>query len=219
MHGDDERGGGRARGQRRWRAVRRLALAAALLVAAFAAMHFHVVLAARPFTFDVAGAPGAACIVVPGARIHSDGTPFHLLADRLAAALALWRADKAPRIVLSGRGGGGPGVDEVAAMRRWLEARGVPPAALVDDAAGLRTLDTLRFCRERHGDARVLLVSNPFHVARCVFLGRALGLDAIGVDAPYDASYSTSTMARNQGREVLARIRAWLDVFVLGVAR
>ena len=180
------------------------------------AMHTHVVLAASPHTFAAADVSAADCIVVPGARIHADGRPFALLADRLAAAFELWRDGKAPRILLSGRGGGGLAVDEVASMRRWLLERGVPPPALVDDPLGLRTLDTMQRCRDVFGMRSAIVVSNPFHVARCVFLARSVGLDATGVAAPYLTSYSTVTMAKNRGREVIARVRAWLDVFVLG---
>ncbi|MFO0450345.1 MAG: ElyC/SanA/YdcF family protein [Pseudomonadota bacterium] len=74
--------------------------------------------AAAPFVRAVADAPAADAIVVLGARIHADGRPYSLLVDRLVTAEDLWRHGKAPRIVLSGRGGGGVGDDEVAAMRR-----------------------------------------------------------------------------------------------------
>ncbi|HEX5054578.1 MAG TPA: YdcF family protein [Planctomycetota bacterium] len=200
--------------RRRW--LRCCALASGAMLVICAAMHTHVVLAASPHTFAASDVPVADCIVVPGARIHTNGQPFSLLADRLAQALELWRVGKAPRVVLSGRAGGGVDVDEVASMRRWMEERGVPPSALLDDPAGLRTLDTMRSCRDRFGMKSAIVVTNPFHVARCVFLARGLGLDANGVEAPYLCSYSTATMLKNQGREVIARVWAWLDVFVFG---
>ena len=74
--------------------------------------------AAAPFVRAVADAPAGDAIVVLGARIHADGRPYSLLVDRLVTAEDLWRHGKAPRIVLSGLGGGGVGDDEVAAMRR-----------------------------------------------------------------------------------------------------
>ncbi|MFN9441482.1 MAG: ElyC/SanA/YdcF family protein, partial [Planctomycetota bacterium] len=73
---------------------------------------------AAPFVRAVADAPAGDAIVVLGARIHADGRPYSLLVDRLVTAEDLWRHGKAPRIVLSGLGGGGVGDDEVAAMRR-----------------------------------------------------------------------------------------------------
>ncbi|MGC6488617.1 MAG: SanA/YdcF family protein, partial [Planctomycetota bacterium] len=126
---------------------------------------------------------------------------------------ALYAAGAAPRVVVSGRGGG-PGEDEVGAMRRWLIARGVPAAAILDDPDGLRTIDSVRNCRGRLGMASALLVSNDFHVPRMVFLGRRLGLDAYGVAAPALVDYSSSVRWRNCAREVLARLRACLDVYL-----
>ncbi len=201
---------------RRW--LRVFGLAALLLVLAAGGMHMHVVGSAKVHTFAAAEVPAADCILVPGARIHPDGRPFHLLVDRLDAALQLWRAGKAPCLLLSGRGGGGLATDEVGAMRRWLEARGVPASAIRDDGLGLRTLDSMRRCRDEFGMGSAIVVSNPFHVARAVFLGRQCGLATFGVEAPYLREYSSSTMLKNRGREVLARVWAWLDVFAFGAA-
>lgn len=178
-------------------------------------MHTHVVVAASRHTFAAADVPAADCIVVPGARIFGDGQPYPMLADRLAAAHDLFARGKAKCIVLSGRGGGGIGADEVGAMRRWLLERGVPADALIDDALGLRTLDTMRRCRTQYGMRSAIVVTNAFHVARSVFLARSVGLDAVGVEAPELTGYSNATMLKNQGREVLARVWAWLEVFVL----
>ena len=85
----------RLRPIRRW--LRRFELAAG-------GMHMHVVVAAKAHTFTAVAVPVADCILVPGARIHPNGQPLHLLVDRLDAALQLWRAGKAPCLLLSGRG-------------------------------------------------------------------------------------------------------------------
>lgn len=208
------RPGARQTGRWRWRF-----LAVGLCVAVLAlGAHTHVVWVAGPHILAPAAVPIADCLVVPGARIHPDGTPFHLLQDRLAMARELFAQGRAPRILLSGRGGGGLATDEVLAMRRWLEARGVPAEALLDDPLGLRTLDTMRRCRVEYGMRSAIVVTNPFHVARSVFLARSVGLDACGVEAPYGHDYSTGTMLRNRGREVVARLWSWLDVYVFGAA-
>lgn len=199
-----------------WRRRRRWLLAALGLVLSVVAMHEHVVRSAQHRIYDAASVPLADCILVPGARIHADGQPYPLLADRLATALELFRRGKSTRIVLSGRGGGGLAVDEVASMRRWLSARGVPADAMQDDALGLRTLDTMQRCGAVMGARSAIVVTNPFHVPRSVFLGVQCGLDVRGVAAPYGCDYSAWTMCKNEGREVAARIWAWLDVFVFG---
>ena len=199
---------------RRWR--RRVLAVTLGLVAAATAMHEHVRGSVAGSIATAATAPLADFLIVPGARIHADGEPYSMLVDRLDAALGLYQLGKAPRILLSGRGGGGLATDEVAAMRRWLEARSVPSAALVDDSDGLRTIDTMQRAKDVFGARSAIVVSNPFHVARAVFLGRRHGLEVVGVEAPAGTTYSVATRARNEGREVLARIWAWLDVFVLG---
>lgn len=202
--------GGRARWW--WRRLVLLAVSAAVL--AFAA-HCDVVASAAPFLRERDAAPACDVILVPGARVHEGGRPSHMLIDRLRTAAELFAAGKAPRLVLSGRGGGGADQDEVAAMRRWLLDAGVPASALVDDPLGLRTVDTMRRARGVFGARTALLVSNPFHVARAVFLGRACGLEVYGVGAPAGFVYSRSVLWRNHGREVLARLWAWLEVRVL----
>lgn len=189
-----------------------------VLVALTAGQHWHVVVSGRAHTFALASVPAADAIVVPGARILADGTPYSMLVDRLALARDLFAAGKAPVVLLSGRGGGGLAVDEVAAMRRWLLANGVPASALRFDPLGLRTLDTMRRCRDAFGLRSVIVATNAFHVDRAVFLGRQCGLDARGVAAPALVGYTNGTLARNHGREVLARVWAWWDVFVFGAA-
>lgn len=200
--------------RRAWRRVL-LALAVAQFAVVVAA-NLRVVRAATPFVCAAADAPAADAVVVPGARIHADGRPYSLLVDRLVAAEALWRRGTAPVLLLSGRGGGGVAEDEVAAMRRFLAARGVPDTAMIDDPLGLRTIDTMRRCRDTFGLRRVVVVTNPFHVHRSVFLARGVGLEAHGVEAPYGFEYSAGTMLRNQGREVAARVMACWEAWLGG---
>lgn len=161
-------------------------------------------------------APVGVAAIVLGARILPDGTPYDMLADRLRTAQDLYVAGRVPLLVVSGRGGGAVAEDEVAAMRRWLEQRGVPPAAIVDDPVGLRTIDTMRNARVRFGEQPVVVVSNPFHVARCVYLARGVGLAAVGVAAPPGRDYPASTLRRNHLREAGARVLAWFELLSPG---
>jgi len=193
-------------------------LVGALVVAALTwALQSHVTAAAEGLIYSLGGVPRADCILVPGARIYPDGTPYPMLVDRLAVAAELYGLGKAPVVVVSGRGGGGLARDEVGAMRRWLVQRGVPAAAVQDDPLGLRTVDSLRRCRQVYGHTTAIVVSNDFHVPRMIFLAQEVGLRASGVVAPPLYAYSTSTLWSNRGREILARVRACLDVYVLGV--
>lgn len=101
--------------------------------------------------------------------------------------------------------------DEPTAMRAALDRRGVPDRAITLDYAGFRTLDSVARARSVFGQNRVTIVSDDFHVPRALFLARSQGLDAIGfTSTPVPIGLSRKTRAR----EVAARVRAWLDVFV-----
>ena len=57
-------------------------------------------------------------------------------------------------------------------MRGALIAAGVPAARIYRDYAGFRTLDSIVRAKEMFGQDRVIVVSQPFHLARALFLAR-----------------------------------------------
>jgi vancomycin permeability regulator SanA len=200
-------------------AVRRILRPAAWCAGALAfatlLLHELVVLGAAPHLFPPDRAPAADAIVVLGASVHPNGTPSNMLLDRLACAADLFARGAAPRILVTGDGGG-DGYDEVLVMRRELESRGVPANVIVADHAGFRTFDSVSRAKESFGVHRALVVTNPFHVHRATYLARAVGIDARGVAAPARIPYTATTLLRHHTREALARVLAWLDVHVLG---
>ncbi len=200
--------------RRRW--LRRLLWSAAILVLPPLAAHQHVLWAPGGDVCTIETAPSCEVAIVLGARIHEDGRPSAMLEDRLAAAAELLRRGTVRRLLLSGDAHSSANYDEPAVMQRYLLAHGVPAAAIQLDPWGMRTLDSMHRARDTFGLTRALVVSNGFHVPRAVFLGNTHGLAVTGVVAPEGRTYRRRTMLRNQAREVLARIRAWLDVFVLG---
>lgn len=153
---------------------------------------------------------GAEVILVLGAGIGPDGSVSQVLADRLETALALYRAGRAPRLLLTGDHSSAE-YDEVSAMRRWLEQRGVPREALVLDGAGVDTFSSIARARAVYGVGRAIVVTQAFHLPRAVWLARAMGIDADGVAAdrrPYRGA------AWFELREVISRTKAWVDVSV-----
>lgn len=167
--------------------------------------------AAAQIEDDVQAVPRQPWAIVLGATVRDDGTPSVVLADRLDVAAALLRAGRVERVLLSGNDGTTPH-GEVAVMRAYLVAAGVPHAQLADDPAGLRTLDTLRNARDHFGIAVAAICTQRFHLPRALWLARAVGIDAIGVAADRHA-YAHAT--KDGIREHFARTRAWLDVAVL----
>lgn len=109
----------------------------------------------------------ADCIVVPGAAVWPNRQPSDALLYRLESALELYRAGRAPRIIVTGGGEGNYAEGEV--MAQWLAQRGVPENAVIIDNASATTRDSgvnvARIMKQR-GYRTALVVSQWFHVAR-----------------------------------------------------
>lgn len=75
----------------------------------------------------------------------------------------------------------GDRVSEATAGRRYLLGLGIPTDSIVVQAEGRSTagsMDAVAGWLRGQGHDRVLLVSDPFHLARLRFEARRLGLDA-----------------------------------------
>ena len=124
----------------------------------------------------------ADAIVVLGAAQYG-GRPSPVLRSRLDHALALWKAHRAPRVVLTGGRRDGDLISEAAAGRRYLMRRGVPASAILMEPDGRTSLASMRAAAALLTDdatagdrPRVLLVSDPFHMLRLAVLARLYGL-------------------------------------------
>lgn len=154
--------------------------------------------------------PIADCALVLGAGVWEDGKPSDVLRDRLDEALEVWRAGRVKKILVSGDHHTA-GYDEPNAMRRYLEARGVPSAAVFMDHAGLDTYSSAWRARNVFGAKRVVVITQEFHLARAVWLARALGLEAEGSAADRRLYRGAVWL---HAREVASRAKAVLDVAV-----
>lgn len=159
-------------------------------------------------------APPVRVAVVPGAAVYADGRPSQLLRERLETALVLYQAGKVRKILVSGNNQLKHN-RESEIMRLWLVRHGVAQDDVQCDHAGFRTLDTCaRMARVWNlQNEPVLFVSQRFHLPRTLYLARAWGLQPIGVSANTDG---LSTHAGDHWRESIARLKAWLDVNILG---
>jgi uncharacterized SAM-binding protein YcdF (DUF218 family) len=142
----------------------------------------------------VAGARGeplrlADAIVVLGRELVDD-RPTPVFRARLEHALDLFRADWAPEIIVSGGMTGRATRSEAAAGREHLLRSGAPPHAVSVEERSRHTLENLFNVRETlraRGLERILLVSDPLHLARAAAFARGLALDVCcspAVNAP-----------------------------------
>jgi uncharacterized SAM-binding protein YcdF (DUF218 family) len=126
---------------------------------------------------------------------------FH--ADRAAEAAALFRAGWAPQIVASGRVLR-PYVSIADFMARDLEARGVPPSAIVPfshKAADTREeAEVLRVLVSQKGWRRILLVTSNYHTRRARYIFRKVvpGSVSLEVAAASDSEFEPATWWESQ---------------------
>ena len=182
-----------ADGRNHTAAVRRLALALAVfggLAVAAAAGPWALIeatSAARIYASLDDLPPAQAGLVLGSSRLVRNYVANPFFRNRIDAAAALFKAGKVEYLIVSGNQarGGRPrgGYDEPADMRDALIAAGVPAARIYRDYAGFRTLNSIVRAKQIFGQDRVIVVSQPFHLARALFLARGRGLDDDGFAA------------------------------------
>jgi SanA protein len=103
-----------------------------------------------------------------------------------------------------------PYYDEPSAMKKALVERGVPDYDITLDSAGFRTYDSIVRMNQVFGVQHSTIISERYHVYRAIFISRHHGLKSIAFAAE-DVPFFYGL--RSRSREVLARIRAVLDLY------
>ena len=189
-------------------------ICAALAVVSVLALNEWIVRSTRSAVFTEMNAlpqNDVALVLGTGKLLRGSGKINPHFRKRVEAAAALYHAGKVKHLLLSGDNHVA-GYDEPTDMAEALMALEVPPSAMTLDYAGFRTLDSVVRARKVFGQSRVTIVTDDFHAARSVFLARHEGLDAV---AFCSVKVSTLFSARTRVREVGARVKAALDVYVL----
>lgn len=141
------------------------------------------------------------CILVLGCQVKADGTPSHMLEDRLKRAVELYKAGAAPKIIMSGDNGQVE-YDEVNTMKAYAIAAGVPSEDIFMDHAGFSTYESIYRASAIFGVEKMIVVTQQYHLYRAIYTAKAFGIEAYGVDAAY-RKYSGQLY--RDIREILAR--------------
>src|SRR5215469_8294365 len=152
-----------------------VALAAVLVCIAYLSVRIESV-------SDRDEAQPADVILVLGAAEYR-GRPSPVLRARLDHALALYRQQIAPLIMTTGGAGGDPVFTEGTVGRSYLISQGVPSEAIIVEAEGESTVQSVTLAGEilrRMGLRSVVVVSDGYHIYRVKEMLRANGLSAYG---------------------------------------
>lgn len=146
------------------------------------------------------------------ARWTLDGRKNLYYQYRINAAVELFNAKKIDYILVSGDNGT-KYYDEPSTIKKDLIARGIPKNRIVLDYAGFRTLDSVVRANKVFVEDDFMVISQPFHNERAVFIAKAKGIKAIG----YNARRVTHKFGiKVQIRERFARVKMMLDL-IFGV--
>ncbi len=173
----------------------------------FVALIYAVVsLEADPYIQDIEALPHVRTAIVLGAGISSTGKVSDVLKDRLDGAIALYRTGVVDVILVSGDNGTLEH-NEVKPSREYLLTNNIPSDVIFLDHAGFDTYSSMYRAREVFLVDKAIIVTQPFHLSRAVFIARRLGIEAYGLASDqhrYSIKYSL--------RELLANVKAFSDV-------
>jgi SanA protein len=140
----------------------------------------------------------------------TSGKPNKFFEKRMDTAAELYRMGKIDHFILSGDNRS-KFYNEPFEMHKALLKRGVPNAAITLDYAGLRTLDSVVRSKVIFGQEKVIIITQPFHSYRALFISHYYDIDAVAMVTEGPA-YETSFKVRI--REYFARTKAVLDLYV-----
>ncbi|HEU5290490.1 MAG TPA: ElyC/SanA/YdcF family protein [Cyclobacteriaceae bacterium] len=139
------------------------------------------------------------------------GLPNQFFEKRMDTAAELYKGGKIDHFILSGDNRS-KFYNEPVEMRKALINRGVPASAITLDFAGLRTLDSVVRSKEVFGQSKIIIITQPFHSYRALFISDYYNIEAVAVGAS-DPDLEISFKVRI--REYFARTKAVLDLYVL----
>jgi vancomycin permeability regulator SanA len=187
-------------------------LAVAALAAAAILAQWWLDLRAEDVIFhDLSDVPARPVGIIFGAGLRRDGSPSAVLQARVDAGVALYRAHRVRRLLVTGDNST-TSHDEVSAMKRCAIAQGVPPSDIVRDFAGFRTFDSCYRARHIFDVHSAVLITQAYHLPRALFLARGVGIDAVGFAAAPGAS--RPEIIRFRIREAAASANAVLHSFI-----
>jgi SanA protein len=163
---------------------------------------------------DVSKIPNKRALLLLGTtKFLSNGRINYFYKYRIDATVKLFKAGKVKAIVVSGDNGN-KNYDEPTTMHDDLVQRGIPSKYITLDYAGFRTLDSIVRAEAIFYLEDYIIVSQRFHLERAIYIAHAKGQKVIGFVAK---SFKNTIWAkRMEHRELLARFKAVLDIYVLG---
>lgn len=173
----------------------------------------YVVLSTEDRIIDVSEASALEdvdCIIVLGCKVQSDGTPSHMLEDRVLTGVNIYgkmcEKGNGTKLLMSGDHGTAE-YNEVFAMKQFAIGLGIDSGEIFMDHAGFSTYESIYRAKEIFGAKKIVIVTQKYHLHRALHIAEALGVEAYGVTADL-RTYRGQSM--RDLREILARNKDFL---------
>lgn len=185
------------------------AIALVLLIGASTAVSIWMRSVTRRYTYtNLSRLPTRPVGIVFGAMVFDHDQMGPTLAQRVRAGVALYKAGKVQKLLLTGEVRG-TDYDEVGPMTKMTERLGVPASAIITDGDCFRTYDSCYRARTVFHIQSAILVTQDFHMPRAIYLARHVGIDAIGYTAPPPR---WTVLIHDEAREPFAELLAPIDM-------
>ena len=147
------------------------------------------------------------CILVLGCGVREDGSPSHMLEDRLKQGVVLYDLEASPKLLMSGDHGR-VDYNEVGTMKQYALNAEIPSEDVFMDHAGFSTYESLYRAKEIFGVKKLIVVSQEYHLYRALYIAERMGLEAYGVAADYRTYWGQTA---RESREILARAKDFVN--------
>lgn len=175
-------------------------------------IYVNSITSSRRFT-NPAKIPARDVAVVFGAGVWADGTPSPMLADRVSAAVELYKLGKVRKLLMTGDNSR-INYNEVVAMKNYAVEKGVPEKDITLDYAGFSTYESCYRAKEIFGVQQAVLVTQNFHLHRAAYICNQLGVDSIGLGTPDWETYRSHTIFYYSFREFFSTLNALAEVHI-----
>lgn len=143
-----------------------------------------------------------------------NGRPNPQFYGRIEAAVQLYQLGKIKHIIVSGANPDST-YNEPRQMWRELTKAGIPSNVITMDFAGFRTFDSIARAQAVFNLDRVTVITQQYHAYRAVFIAKKLHIRVVGYAASSD---EIGFFSRTYFREVFARVKSVLDIYLLSTA-
>ena len=160
------------------------------------------------FEVSELGGESVDCVVILGAGLKADGTPNHMLEDRLKVGIEVAKAVGAKYILMSGDDSG-IYYNEPAAMKKYAMEQGVPESQILLDGQGFSTYESITRLSDVYGFDSVVIITQEYHLYRAMYMIKRMGAEADGFGTDYREYF---LQIKRDIREYFARCKDFIKV-------